>query len=93
MNAHCQRYPDKKYVVLGPSVELPLAGEGLMAARDLPAGTKVALFSGRVMTLPAMDEVVEEYKRELLQERGLSVNSSEFIDTWKYNHRYWVGRK
>ena len=78
---------DKKYIYLGPSLEMPLAGEGAFAARDIPAGTMVALYGGRVMSEEESRKVEVRYREELIEKRGLFPNSSEFIDTWKYNHQ------
>ena len=39
------------------------------------------------MTTKELDELHQRYKEEIVVKKGLAENSSEFIDTWKYNHR------
>ena len=55
-----------------------------MAARDITADTAVMLFTGRVMTVPEMEELHRRNWREIVEEKGLSPSSHEFTSTWMY---------
>ena len=75
---------DKKYTYLAPSVDMPLAGEGAWATRDIPAGTTVMLSAGLILTSREMEELNRKYRKDILEEKGLSENSTEFTNTWMY---------
>lgn len=67
---------DNKYVYSAPSIEMPIAGEGLFAAIDIPPHTTISLISGFRKNKTQYEHDYKMYVLKLLKKRGLSKNSS-----------------